>query len=264
MSGIAAIFHPQKEPINESLIKDITASMNLRGPDGLHYLLENHIGLSHAHLKVHNQVSSKQPANHENHCWITAHARIDAELSLIKKLALPATTQLPDHTLILTAYKKWGVDCLKHLIGDFAFIIWDEAQQRLFCATDQFSVNPLYYATLTNGICLSNSINTLRLHPQVSHELNPQSVADYLVRRMNLKQGNTIFKDINRLPAAHYLIVENNQTIIKPYWQANESAPLSIKKDSREYIDQFKELLTQAVTDRIQSCLLYTSDAADD
>ncbi|HEV8187296.1 MAG TPA: asparagine synthetase B, partial [Pyrinomonadaceae bacterium] len=65
---------------------------------------------------------------------IFANARIDAR-----------DEPLPDAELILNAYEKWGDDCVKHLLGDFAFAIWDERRQRLFCARDHFGVKPFFY-----------------------------------------------------------------------------------------------------------------------
>ena len=49
---------------------------------------------------------------------------------------------------ILHAYAKWGEDCVNHLRGMFAFLLWDEARQTLFCARDRFGIKPFYYAVV--------------------------------------------------------------------------------------------------------------------
>src|SRR5438552_3262366 len=48
--------------------------------------------------------------------------------------------------LILHAYAAWGEGCVCHLLGDFAFAIWDRRQRRLFCARDHFGIKPFFYA----------------------------------------------------------------------------------------------------------------------
>ena len=83
-----------------------------------------------------------------------------------------------DDPLILDAYEKWGEDCVKHLFGDFAFAIWDERNQRYFCARDHFGVKPFYYTYIDNEFAFSTSLNELR--PRVSNTLNEIAVGDYL------------------------------------------------------------------------------------
>ena len=70
---------------------------------------------------------------------ITANARIDGREELIAKLhgKLTLKSSPSDAELILNAYEAWGEDCVKHLIGDFAFAIWDNRLQRFFCARDR-------------------------------------------------------------------------------------------------------------------------------
>ena len=65
---------------------------------------------------------------------ITADAIIDNRKELGD--ALGVSRHLPDGRLILQAYRRWGNDCPKRLVGDFAFAIWDEAKRKLFCAVD--------------------------------------------------------------------------------------------------------------------------------
>src|SRR5690606_33756402 len=62
-----------------------------------------------------------------------------------KDLSDEAKLLIPDSTLILKAYEKYGETCLEHLIGDFAFAIWDEQHQKLFCARDHMGVKPFFY-----------------------------------------------------------------------------------------------------------------------
>src|SRR5206468_813665 len=75
-------------------------------------------------------------------CWIVADARIDARDDLIAELGDDCfrVRTAPDVELILEAYLKWGESCVEHLLGDFAFAIWDGRTRRLFCARDHMGV----------------------------------------------------------------------------------------------------------------------------
>jgi len=94
------------------------------------------------------QAQEKQPLSLDS-LWITADARVDGRAELIEKLSgkgLEVSKNTPDAELLLKAYQVWGPDGVKHLLGDFAFAIWDGQKQRLFCARDHFGVKPFYYA----------------------------------------------------------------------------------------------------------------------
>jgi asparagine synthase (glutamine-hydrolysing) len=155
---------------------------------------------------------------------------------------------LTDAESILHAYEKWGDDCVKHLFGDFAFAIWDDRRQRLFCARDHFGVKPLFYSHTGDTFNFSSILNELK----VSTTLNEIAIGDYLLFGVNQDQSTTIFKDIQRLPPGHTLIVENNQIKIQRYW--TPSLPAEIRfRDPDSYVERFTELLTRAVTDRLHT-----------
>jgi asparagine synthase (glutamine-hydrolysing) len=168
---------------------------------------------------------------------ITASARIDARDEL-----------LPDAELILHAYEKWGDDCVNHLIGDFAFAIWDDRRRRLFCARDHFGVKPFFYTHTADGFNFSSTLNELK----DSTTLNEIAIGDYLLFGVNQDQSTTIFKDIKRLPPGHTLTFENNQVKIKRYW--TPSLPSEIRfRDPDSYVERFSELLSLAVKDRLRT-----------
>ena len=168
---------------------------------------------------------------------IYANARIDAR-----------DLRLTDAEFILAAYEKWGDDCAKHLLGDFAFAIWDERRQRLFCARDHFGVKPFFYSHTADSFNFSSTLNELK----VSTTLNEIAVGDYLLFGVNQDQSTTIFKDIQRLPPGHTLTVENNQIKIQRYW--TPSLPAEIRfRDPGSYVERFSELLSLAVQDRLRA-----------
>ena len=168
---------------------------------------------------------------------IFANARIDAR-----------DEPLPDADLILHAYEKWGDDCVKHLLGDFAFAIWDDRRQRLFCARDHFGVKPFFYSHTGDSFNFSSTLNELK----TSSTLNEIAIGDYLLFGVNQDQSTTVFKDIQRLPPGHTLIVENNQIRIQRYWAP--SLPTEIRfRNPNSYVERFSELLSQAVKDRVRT-----------
>ena len=256
MSGIVGIFNLDGEPVSRGLLTRMTATLSLRGPDGASEWIESDVGFGHASLQTNQEDNPKQPVTLDGESWLTAHARIDGRLELATKLSdhfqdLKPHSFPADDYLILMAYKVWGEDCVDHLIGDFSFAIWDSRKHQLFCARDQMGVGQFYYALTNRTFVFSNSLNCLRLHPAVSSNLNEVAVGDFLLFGLNQQNDTSIFRDIQRLPRAHCLTVNSDAIRVTEYWAPRVTA-ISYKSKS-DYVEKFKELLDEAVSDRLRS-----------
>ena len=195
-----------------------------------------------------------------DHLLLLANARIDGRKELIEKLKSKLTLKQSssDADLILYAYEVWSDDCVKHLIGDFAFAIWDARLQRLFCARDHFGVKPFFFAHFPNDFIFSSTLNALRQDARVSEALNEVAVGDYLLFGVNQDLSSTIFKDIQRLPPAHYLTVSHGNIKTSRYWKPE--IPTEVRfRDPEAYVERFSELLSRAVVDRLPTDRLAVS-----
>ena len=212
-------------------------------------------GFGHALLRTTFEAEHEsQPASLDGTVWITADARIDGQDALKKTLAGLGRTGLAganDAQLILHAYHAWGEDCVTHLIGDFAFAIWDGPRQRLFCARDQFGIKPFFYARAGGSLVFSNTLNCLREHPAVAATLDDLFIADFLLFEMSQDPAATAFADIRRLPPAHCLLWSKGQFRSHRYWQLPANVPVRYRPKA-DYVEQFRLLLDLAVADRLR------------
>lgn len=256
MSGIVGIVQHNQKAIDAILLAKMTASMAKRGPDAQSFWLDQWAGLGHTLLHTTSEAAhEQQPSTLDGRVWMTADARLDDRQTLIAKLRAHRQTMehsISDDRLLLSAYEVWGTGCLDHLLGDFAFAIWDAPQQRLFCATDHFGVVPFFYARVADGLLISNTLNCLRLHPDISDSLDEQAVADYLLFRMNYNPSGTIFSDIRRLPAAHSLIYEAGRLQIRQYWKVPNPNVVEGRQE-QAVVEQFRILLETAAADRLRT-----------
>lgn len=177
--------------------------------------------------------------------WLAGEVRLDGRRDLLTKLKL--ADPLSDAELVLHAYRAWQEDCVKHLIGDFAFAIWDGTRRQFFCARDQLGVRQFFYSYTNNAFFFSNTLNALRDH--VAGELNELAIGDFLVFGLNQDPSTTIFAGIRRLPKAHTLTVSRDGIRVNEYWTPTIT-PVRYKRET-DYIEHFDELLTHAVEDRL-------------
>jgi asparagine synthase (glutamine-hydrolysing) len=276
MSGIVGIINLDGAPVDRDLLGRMTDFMAFRGPDAQEIWIDGNVGFGHTMLRTTWEAETeKQPLTLDGRVWLTADARIDGRAELIAELegklrrrlrvesrsnghGLPSNGQgsdarVPnDAELILYAYEAWGEDCLRHLLGDFAFAIWDSRQRQLFCARDHFGVKPFYYAWSGNVFIFSNTLNCIRQHPDVSDELNDLAIADFLLFGFNNDPATTSFAKIDRLPSAHYLDVKEGSIDLRRYWSLEVGEPRRYKRTA-EYVDHFREIAELAVADRLRT-----------
>ncbi|MFB2935997.1 asparagine synthase-related protein [Aerosakkonemataceae cyanobacterium BLCC-F154] len=251
MSGIVGIINRNETAIDRDLLQQMTEFMSDRGPDAQEIWLDGNVGFGHTMLQTTREsLEEKQPFSLDGKVWITADARVDGRSELIEKLRIK--DNITDVELILRAYLVWGEDCVQYLLGDFAFGIWDEREQKLFCARDHFGVKPFYYAEVGQSLIFSNTLNCLRVHPGVSDELNDLAIADFLLFGYNQELATTSFADIQRLPPAHYLIWSRERLQIKRYWTLPTDGYIRYKRAS-DYVEHFRELMERAVSDRLRT-----------
>jgi len=185
---------------------------------------------------------------------VVADARIDQQLLLKAKLRGKATDLPPpesDAELILHAYLAWGEECLDHLIGDFAFALWDRNQCKLLCARDHLGVRPLFYTRGENRLTFASDLDALFEDKALSRDLDDGFVADFLIFGGTVDPALTVYRKAQRLPAAHKLVVQNGRTALVRYWSLPDT-PEPRLRSSEACQEAFQEIFVEAVKDRTQ------------
>lgn len=257
MSGIVGIFNLDGRPIDRQLLTNITESMVYRGPDAKNVWVDGAIGFGHTLLRSTIEAENEQqPCSLDGRSWITADVRLDGREDLIKKLKTAGQNTLEkacDVELLLQAYRVWREDLTYHLLGDFAFAVWDADRRSLFCGRDHFGVKPFYFASVGGSFIFSNTLNSIRYHPLVSNKLNEEAIADFLLCGHNQNPESSALADIQRLPPGHTLQVTADTTPKwSRYWELPVESLLRYKSPD-DYVEHFQGLFNQAVADRLRT-----------
>jgi asparagine synthase (glutamine-hydrolysing) len=140
MSAITGIYHFTEEPINLQQCHNLMTALKKYPADSIQTWHSEKVFLGcHAQWITPESVGEQLPYHDsERQCTITADAIIDNREELFDKLHISKIDRsiLTDSQLILLSYQKWGEEAPKHLIGDFAFMIWDQKKRKLFGARD--------------------------------------------------------------------------------------------------------------------------------
>ncbi len=231
--------------------------MAFRGPDAQRTWAGERVGLGHTLFRTTIESAHEiQPCSLDGEVWIAADARIDGRTALIQRLRAQrrdVAGDAPDVELILHAYLTWGDACLDHLIGDFAFVLWDERRQRLLAARDQLGVAQLFYTTVNGTLVLGNTLHSLLRHPGVADTLDEQTLADLALFTVYVDDAATGYAAIRRLPPAHKLWWDGRGVRIERYWTLRQPARLLRNRRPEDYAEHFRLLFDQAVGDRLRA-----------
>ncbi|MEO8392844.1 MAG: asparagine synthase-related protein, partial [Chloroflexota bacterium] len=257
MSAILGQFHLDGSPVApEQIARGMNALADYAVERSATWI-EGQIGLG-SHLRCFTPESLQETQPHRSHDRaIVADARIDNRDDLCDRLGIAAAERstTPDSALILRAYEQWGEDCTAHLVGDFAFAIWDGRQQRLFCARDHIGARPFYfYHSPTLFAFATDPAGLLAFdNPSgVPGGLDERQVAAYLEMPMIFPKRQTFYRDIFKLPAGAQISVSADGLHERLHWSP-ELRERIVYKDPREYADHLRALIEEAVRARLRT-----------
>jgi asparagine synthase (glutamine-hydrolysing) len=252
ISAIFGIFNLNGKPVDPGNLKRMQQAMDYWGPDGSGTWCEGPVGLGH--LMLHNTQESLHetlPLRSESgDLVLTAGARLDNREALFRALQVPASEQalMPDSALILKACQKWGTECPAHLLGDWAFALWDIRRRQLFLARDHFGVSGLYYLQYGYIFVFASSLKGILALPEAPRILNPAAMQGAGFKG----DAATPYRGVYRLPPAQALRVTAKDTKLWHYWQLKDIPDVRFNSD-QDYLDAFLEIYTEAVRCRLRS-----------
>jgi asparagine synthase (glutamine-hydrolysing) len=251
MSAIAGIYYLDNRVITSTDLEPMMTTLAHRGLNGSGTWCQENIGFGHQMLWVTPEsIREKLPLISQNGSLvITADARIDNRDELIS--VLEVTSQITDSELILLAYQKWSESCLEYLDGDFAFAIWDNFKQQLFCARDRFGVKPFYYYKSDRILAFATEIRAVLSAPEVPRQINETRIGEFLIPALEDKT-TTFYRDIWRLPPAHYAICSPQDWQIQSYWSLDPNRQIELESDEA-YAAAFRDIFKRAVQCRLRS-----------
>lgn len=245
MSFIFGKYHIKKQKLEDSDLKKMSHQLNFWKADDEGLWKKDYIGFGHLMLwntpeSLNEKLPFKSPHS-EN--IITSDARIDNREELFLKLKI-TNKSVSDSTLILAAYDKYGKDCVNHLLGDFAFAIWDENKQELFCARDHLGIKPFFFYHDDEKLIFASHLKGI-----TSVLENVELDNDYINTAICLAPNPitaTCFKNIKKLAPAHTLSINQKEIKTNQYWDISAKKSFNFKTEE-EYIEYFQFLLKDAI-----------------
>lgn len=242
MCGIGGwIDYKNDVPRQEKVMWDMSETLAPRGPDESGEWKSRECYFVHRRLTVIDRENGKQPMTRKN---------TGSEFTVCYNGELYNTSELrrslkrlgyvfyghSDTEVLLCSFMEWGVDCLEHLNGIFAFAVWDSARKRLFLARDRAGVKPLFYYEYDGGLIFGSEIKTLLAHPYIKPKLTREGVASVILLGPARHEDSGIFSGIKALKPAHYAVFGESGIHLREYWSLKAEEHTESLEETLEHI----------------------------
>lgn len=195
--------------------------------------------------------------DYKSNLIITADAILDNREELLEKLELRnhKVGDFTDSQYILMAYKKWGNECPKYLLGDFTFVIYDRSSKKVFCARDQVGKRILYYYFDKDSLVFSTLMEPI-VNVVDNAEINEKWIIENLaiIGVLNsTSDRETIYNNIFKVPPGTSIIISNEYIKFYKYWNPERDIKEVKLMSDKEYEKLFLDTLTEAINCRLRS-----------
>jgi asparagine synthase (glutamine-hydrolysing) len=237
MCGIAGQYCFRGGAPDATLLSAMGERLAHRGPDGEGTRICGSTGLVHRRLAIIDlSDEGLQPMTSEDGTlWLVFNGEIYNYIELREELIARGHHfhSRSDTEVILHAYEEWGDECLARFNGMWAFALWDEKQQRFFCARDRLGIKPFYYTEAGGSFLFASEIKALLAHPGVGKRPDDRTLETYLAWGVQDHTGRTMFEGVFQLEPAHAMVVTGDGPAAPfRYWDVTVNP--AIRSDPRE------------------------------
>ena len=221
MCGICGVFNfGTRAPADGAALRRATDAMAHRGPDDEGFYLAGEVGLGNRRLSIIDLPGGHQPmSNEDGTIWLTFNGEIYnfRELNTILRQRGHRFRTSSDTETIVQLYEEYGLACLDHLRGMFAFALWDARKRRLLLVRDRLGIKPVLYRLEPGRLVFSSESRALRELAEQPLEVNPQSVYDFFGFRY-IPAPCTFYLGVEKLLPGHFLLADSTGVQTHAYW----------------------------------------------
>ncbi len=251
MCGIAGIVHLDGSPVLPGELNRMTDAISHRGPDGRGTYSKDNVGLGHRRLSILDlSDAASQPMESKEKRYVLVFNGEIYNFQEQKKLLEEKGHHFHstgDTEVLLALYMEYGPECVHKLRGMFAFAVLDRQRNSLFIARDRVGKKPVVYFQHGNTFAFASEIKALKTLPECPREIDEEAIHHFLTVTY-LPAPLTGFKGIEKLPAAHTLLLDlnTNKIDIQRYWS------LKYETNHKKSLAQWQEEILSSLEESVR------------
>ena len=263
MCGLVALL-AQGGSWEQVALERATNALSHRGPDGSGRWVDRRakVGLGHTRLSIIGLDNGAQPiASEDGRLHMVVNGEFYGYEAIRRDLEgrghVFATES--DSEIALHLYEEMGRECLTHLRGEFALVLWDEEQETLWAVRDRFGIKPMFYAQVGGVLYLASEVKAL-LAAGVPAAWDEETVFQQLFACFDARRA--LFAGVRQVPPGHYLVARGKTLRLERYWDVDyPRRGVGSEWEPEACIEHLGHLLKEAVRLRLRAdvpmgCLL--------
>jgi len=252
MCGIVGIYNFDKsKTVQQAHLKTMADHMEHRGPDDHGYHITENVGIGMRRLSIIDLGGGHQPIyTQDKKKVIVFNGEVynyGDHRPELEKIGHKFDTH-SDTEVVLHLYEEHGIDFLEKLNGMFGLAIWNEDEKELVIARDRIGIKPVYYYRDGEKIIFASEIKSILALPFIKAELDLHGLGTFLKYGFT-PAPHSMFKNIHKIPPAHFMRIRGNDVEIKRYWELDYMPKHSGSED--EIGAELYDLLKDAVRYRM-------------
>lgn len=247
MSILFGLRHANRQHVFERELKSLAGPTRQYALDGSFFHVKGDIGMGYQPYHTHFRSKlESQPSIGQQGDMLTFDGRLDNHDELRDGLQMQGT-DISDSIIVLAAFERWGEECFKRLVGDWALALWSSREQALYLARDHAGTRTLYYRRSSEGMEWSTCLDTF-IRRDLAVDLEEAYASSYLLAQSI--SGRTPYKEIETVPPACYIVFKDNRNLCRSHWDWS-GGEVRYRRD-QEYQEHFLELFKSSVKRRTQ------------
>ncbi len=256
MSGIFGVLRFDGGEIVARDLERTAKALAHLGPDRSQQWRDGSAGMGALLMRVTQEDRFDAQPLHDQVGGLTfvSDARLDNREEVAAELSISAEAlrALADSALLFAAYKKWGADCVEHLIGDFVFAVWDAGRKTLTIARDHMGQRHVFYHQGDEFFAFASEIKGLWALPHVPRVLLEEKMVRHMLRDEPDDIGATDYEGIRAIPGGTILTVGADGAVSsRRYWEPHAD-PVHEGRGEAYYIATYRKVLAEAVACRLR------------
>ena len=182
---------------------------------------------------------------------LIADIRLDNRDELTEALQIHGSEAggLCDAAILLAAVERWDASCLEHIIGDYAFALWDSVRRCLLLVRDPLGQRPLHYHRGNKFFAFASMPKGLHALAEIPYALDEDRIAESLVLMPEIGT-QSFFRNIERVEPGHAVTVTLTGLTARRYWQPSRRR--IVLRRPEDYCDALRDVLDKAVRCRLR------------
>ena len=248
MCGIVGIIQSdEKGPVDPGILRNMNTALTHRGPDDEGYWVNRNVGLAMRRLSIIDLEGGHQPISNETgEIWTVFNGEIYNFLELREQLLKKGHRfqTRTDTEVIVHLYEEEGETFVQKLRGMFAIALWDNRSQKFLLYRDRIGIKPVHYWFKQGTLVFGSEIKAILEYPEVSLDISLPALSDYL-SFLYIPSPKTIYQDIQKLSAGHWLRYQKEQVTIHPYWDFSFQPNYSLSE--KDWCEKLCDVLAESV-----------------